>query len=186
MKLNCSKPNQTNRSVTEGVAQIGNLPYRGLETRQPFVAANHVRRLPIGDTADCQSALRRLHPRGNPAGHDHHRHPGGHRHSQNGWPQRTGAPDGRAGGPFLHQNRARRVRGGQRLLSQEPTGPAPAAARRQKLARTLPGQNAQDPWTNPYLYSYPGKHNQNSYDLYSVGPDGKEGTDDDIGNWTTK
>lgn len=43
-----------------------------------------------------------------------------------------------------------------------------------------------DPWGNPYVYEYPGKHNANSYDLYSVGPDGKEGTDDDIGNWTSK
>ena len=43
-----------------------------------------------------------------------------------------------------------------------------------------------DPWGNPYIYYYPGKHNQNSYDLLSVGPDQKEGTDDDIGNWVTK
>jgi general secretion pathway protein G len=42
----------------------------------------------------------------------------------------------------------------------------------------------QDPWGNNYLYYYPGKHNQNSYDLLSVGPDGKEGSEDDIGNWT--
>ena len=40
-----------------------------------------------------------------------------------------------------------------------------------------------DPWDNPYIYYYPGKHNANGYDLLSVGPDGKEGTDDDIGNW---
>ena len=40
-----------------------------------------------------------------------------------------------------------------------------------------------DPWGYPYVYYYPGKHNQNSYDLLSVGRDGKEGTDDDIGNW---
>ncbi len=40
-----------------------------------------------------------------------------------------------------------------------------------------------DPWQNPYVYYYPGKHNANGYDLLSVGPDGKEGTDDDIGNW---
>ena len=44
----------------------------------------------------------------------------------------------------------------------------------------------QDPWGNNYLYYYPGKHNQHSYDLLSVGPDGKEGSEDDIGNWTTK
>lgn len=40
-----------------------------------------------------------------------------------------------------------------------------------------------DPWGNPYIYYYPGKHSANSYDLLSVGPDGKEGTDDDIVSW---
>jgi general secretion pathway protein G len=43
-----------------------------------------------------------------------------------------------------------------------------------------------DPWQNPYIYVYPGKHNPNSYDLYSIGSDGKEGTEDDIGNWDKK
>lgn len=42
----------------------------------------------------------------------------------------------------------------------------------------------QDPWHNNYNYENPGKHNQSSFDLYSSGPDGKPGTDDDIGNWT--
>jgi general secretion pathway protein G len=42
----------------------------------------------------------------------------------------------------------------------------------------------QDPWGNNYVYYFPGKHNTGSYDLLSVGPDGKEGTDDDVGNWT--
>src|SRR5208337_1394980 len=46
-----------------------------------------------------------------------------------------------------------------------------------------PPQLPMDPWGNPYVYYYPGKHNPTSYDLLSVGPDGKEGTDDDIGNW---
>jgi len=40
-----------------------------------------------------------------------------------------------------------------------------------------------DPWDNPYVYYYPGKHSTNSYDLLSVGPDGKEGTKDDIVSW---
>jgi general secretion pathway protein G len=40
-----------------------------------------------------------------------------------------------------------------------------------------------DPWGNSYIYYYPGKHTQNGYDLLSAGPDGKEGTDDDIVNW---
>ena len=39
-----------------------------------------------------------------------------------------------------------------------------------------------DPWGNPYIYYCPGKRNQNFYDLLSTGPDGKEGTDDDIVN----
>ena len=40
-----------------------------------------------------------------------------------------------------------------------------------------------DPWGQPYIYYYPGKHSANSYDLLSVGPDSKEGTDDDIVSW---
>ena len=40
-----------------------------------------------------------------------------------------------------------------------------------------------DPWGNPYVYYYPGKHSPTTYDLLSTGPDQKEGTDDDIGNW---
>ena len=41
-----------------------------------------------------------------------------------------------------------------------------------------------DPWGNPYIYVFPGRHNPNGFDIYSAGPDGKPGTDDDIGNWT--
>jgi general secretion pathway protein G len=41
-----------------------------------------------------------------------------------------------------------------------------------------------DPWGNPYIYEYPGKRNKNGYDFFSVGLDGKAGTDDDIVNWT--
>ena len=40
-----------------------------------------------------------------------------------------------------------------------------------------------DPWGNPYVYYFPGKHNPSGYDLLSVGPDQKEGTEDDVGNW---
>jgi general secretion pathway protein G len=41
----------------------------------------------------------------------------------------------------------------------------------------------KDPWGSAYVYYFPGKHNPNAYDLFSVGPDFKEGTQDDIGNW---
>ncbi len=40
-----------------------------------------------------------------------------------------------------------------------------------------------DPWGNAYIYECPGKHNSTGYDLMSVGPDGREGGDDDITNW---
>lgn len=43
-----------------------------------------------------------------------------------------------------------------------------------------------DPWGNKYMYACPGEHNKDSYDLWSAGPDGKDGTDDDIGNWVSE
>jgi general secretion pathway protein G len=43
-------------------------------------------------------------------------------------------------------------------------------------------KDPKDPWARPYLYKSPGTHN-NDYDLYSLGPGGIEGDDDDIGNW---
>jgi len=40
-----------------------------------------------------------------------------------------------------------------------------------------------DPWGHTYINVCPGKHNPSSYDIISMGPDGREGTDDDITNW---
>ena len=45
------------------------------------------------------------------------------------------------------------------------------------------GAIPKDPWGNSYVYVYPGKRNETSYDVYSPGPNGQEGDDDDIGNW---
>jgi len=42
----------------------------------------------------------------------------------------------------------------------------------------------KDAWQYELKYKAPGEHNPDSYDLWSVGPDGQDGTDDDIGNWT--
>ncbi len=39
-----------------------------------------------------------------------------------------------------------------------------------------------DPWGNPYRYQLPGVHNPDTYDVWSLGPDGVE-SEDDIGNW---
>ena len=42
-----------------------------------------------------------------------------------------------------------------------------------------------DPWDSEYKFASPGKHNTESFDVWSVGPDKQDGTDDDIGNWST-
>jgi general secretion pathway protein G len=40
-----------------------------------------------------------------------------------------------------------------------------------------------DPWGNPYMYRYPGTKNKDGYDLWSKGPSGNDGADDNVGNW---
>jgi len=40
-----------------------------------------------------------------------------------------------------------------------------------------------DPWGHPYQYRLPGIHKPDSFDVWSVGPDGVDGSQDDIGNW---
>lgn len=50
------------------------------------------------------------------------------------------------------------------------------------LSRLVP----LDPWGRPYVYVSPGHANPNSYDLYSLGRDGKsggDGEDADITSW---
>ena len=42
------------------------------------------------------------------------------------------------------------------------------------------GQMPKDPWGNNYMYRSPGQHGQ--YDLYSLGPDGREGVNNVV-NW---
>lgn len=37
-----------------------------------------------------------------------------------------------------------------------------------------------DPWGNAYIYEYPGSENESGFDLYSMGVDGRENTEDDI------
>ena len=41
----------------------------------------------------------------------------------------------------------------------------------------------KDPWGQPYKYRYPAQKSKKPYDLYTVGKDGIEGNEDDIGNW---
>lgn len=42
---------------------------------------------------------------------------------------------------------------------------------------------SKDPWGRKYAYRSPGQHNREDYDLFSYGPDGVEGGDDDVTNW---
>jgi general secretion pathway protein G len=40
-----------------------------------------------------------------------------------------------------------------------------------------------DPWGRTYVYRFPGIRNPDYYDLWSNGPDGIEGTEDDVANY---
>lgn len=44
-------------------------------------------------------------------------------------------------------------------------------------------KEAVDPWNQPYKYRYPATRSSSEFDVYSVGPDGDDGSEDDIGNW---
>ncbi len=68
----------------------------------------------------------------------------------------------------------------QALIAQPTTPPAPSNWRGPYLK---PAVIRQDQWGHDYIYKCPGVHDPNGYDLYSVGPDGIDGNNDDIGNW---
>jgi general secretion pathway protein G len=72
---------------------------------------------------------------------------------------------------------------GLTALRQAPTSdPVPKAWNGPYLKKALP----MDPWGNDYVYTSPGEHNPDSYDLISHGADGQPGgtgRDADIGNW---
>ena len=63
------------------------------------------------------------------------------------------------------------------LLSRPSGSPEPRNYREDGYIKRLP----QDPWGNDYILNRPGEHSK--IDILSVGIDGEEGTDDDIGNW---
>ena len=67
---------------------------------------------------------------------------------------------------------------GIEALLTEPSGsPEPRNYREDGYIKRLP----QDPWGNDYILNNPGEYSK--LDILSVGQDGEEGTDDDIGNW---
>lgn len=63
-------------------------------------------------------------------------------------------------------------------LVQKPSiSPEPRNYREDGYVKRLP----QDPWRNDYLLLSPGENGK--IDIFSMGPDGQPGTEDDIGNW---
>lgn len=68
---------------------------------------------------------------------------------------------------------------GLEALVTRPTAPP---APRRWTAQAKP-ESIMDPWGRKLAYRNPGKHNVGSYDVYSLGADGQDNTEDDIGNW---
>ncbi|NNE92280.1 MAG: type II secretion system major pseudopilin GspG [Verrucomicrobiales bacterium] len=67
---------------------------------------------------------------------------------------------------------------GLSALVDKPTSRPQPKSWRPFLKKTL-----LDPWGNEYQYQRPGKRDSGGFDLFSAGPDGVAGNEDDIGNW---
>ena len=44
----------------------------------------------------------------------------------------------------------------------------------------------KDPWGNDWVYLMPGERYPDSFDMFSMGPDGQRGTADDVVPWVTE
>ena len=62
---------------------------------------------------------------------------------------------------------------GLKALVQEPTSD-PKPRKWKQLMKSVP----LDPWGSEYIYRNPDKNGTKGYDLFSLGPDGKESDDD--------
>jgi len=60
-------------------------------------------------------------------------------------------------------------------LTTRPTS-APVPKRWEAIMKSLP----EDPWKNSYGYRFPGRKNTSEPEITSKGPDGQEGTQDDL------
>ena len=63
------------------------------------------------------------------------------------------------------------VQGLAALQARPAVAPVPAAWRGPYMRKDIPG----DPWGRPYFYRYPGARGAGSFELFSLGRDGKEG-----------
>ena len=71
------------------------------------------------------------------------------------------------------------------LFKKPTTPPVPTNWRGPYVKKAVP----KDPWGRPYKYMSPGKVNPETYDLYSLGRDGKDGgtgEDADIKSWESE
>ncbi len=66
------------------------------------------------------------------------------------------------------------------LVQKPDSSPEPRNFREGGYVKRLP----QDPWRNDYLLLSPGENSK--IDIFSAGPDGQPGTEDDIGSWNLK
>jgi general secretion pathway protein G len=67
---------------------------------------------------------------------------------------------------------------------------APADVDQEKWKRVISpmfgsGTLPRDAWEREFKFAAPGSKNPSRFDIWSSGPDGADGTDDDIGNWKT-
>jgi len=67
---------------------------------------------------------------------------------------------------------------GLKALVDKPTT-EPVPERWTQFLKEVP----MDPWGQEYKYRNPGQKSKDGYDVWTVGPDGQDGTEDDIGNW---
>jgi len=68
------------------------------------------------------------------------------------------------------------------LVSQPTAAPVP---KNYDPAGYIKPEALMDPWDEPFQYRQPGEHNPYTYDIWSYGPDGVEGGEDDITNWAS-
>lgn len=70
---------------------------------------------------------------------------------------------------------------GLRALVLPPSDPELAAKWKGPYLETE--EMLRDPWGHSYRYRYPGELNESQFEMWSVGPDGQDGTEDDITSW---
>ena len=83
---------------------------------------------------------------------------------------------------YLHNSRYPTTEEGMNSLRVKPSGDDLPHWDGPYIKKAVP----PDPWGRDYVYTCPGEHNTDSYDLYSLGRDGEEGgtgSDADITNW---